>query len=95
MKTVKSELTKKEAADLLGVPSRTIERRLKPARQPSGEHGFVSMYRRADVLRLAEEVGRPVTAPGRHWSGARRMSRSPPSVSAQATHSTRPRCKAG
>lgn len=61
MKTVKNELTKKKAADLLGVSSRTVERRLKPVRQETGEHGLVSLYSRGDVLRLAEGLGRSVT----------------------------------
>ncbi len=62
MKTVKNELTKKEVVDLLGVSGRTVERRLKPARQASGDHGLVSLYSRAAVIRLADELGRSLTA---------------------------------
>ena len=46
---------------MLAVSIRTVERRLTPLPQKRrGSHGDESVYLRADVLKLAEEMGRPV-----------------------------------
>lgn len=52
---------------MLGKSLRTVERRLTPLPQKRvGSHGPESVYLRADVLKLAEEMGIPVVedAPG-------------------------------
>lgn len=46
---------------MLGVNPRTVERRLTPLPQKRrGSHGDESVYLRADVLKYAEKVGRPI-----------------------------------
>jgi hypothetical protein len=64
MQTLKETFTKQEAAEECGTTKRTIERRLKPAGSRPGKHGKETLYARADVFRLREELGyrKPETA---------------------------------